>query len=122
MKRKQKTRIKSSRDTVALYHLVYTHEGFEESAQHLFRLIQNTQKLSPGKKRKLYLDIEGHRNSNGDFDVDMFELQNKFLFEFLSPYLSEIHCPLIHATNTKPQENNIPPLLIIQDRRNEQSF
>ena len=70
MARKQKERIQAGADAVALYHIVYNHEGFEESAQALFKLIQRAQSLSPGKKRILYLDIEGHRNSDGSFDND----------------------------------------------------
>ncbi len=115
MERKQKERIQSGGDAVALYHIVYKHEGFEESAQAIFKLIQQAQRLSPGKKRILYLDIEGHRNSDGGFDNDMFELQDGFLLGFLSPYLSEIHCPIFNAANPKSQENDIPPSLIVQD-------
>ncbi len=109
MERKQKERIRSGGDTVALYHIIYQQEGFEESAQTLFKLIQRAQRLNPGKKRILYLDIEGHRNSDGSFDNDMFELQDEFLLGFLSPYLSEIHCPIFDAANPKSQKNDIPP-------------
>jgi hypothetical protein len=89
-RKKQKERIQSGGDAVALYHIVYKQEGFEESAQTLFNLIQQAQRLSPGKKRIPYLDIEGHRNSgnsDGGFDNDMFELQDRFLLGVLSPYL-----------------------------------
>ena len=118
MKRKHEARIESDRDVVALYHIVYEHEGFDESAQNIFKLVQRAQRAQPGKKRKLYLEIEGHRNSDGDLEADMFELLNEFLLGFLSPYLSEIHCPIINITNTKPQENNLPPALIVRDGRN----
>ena len=118
MARKQKERIQAGADAVALYHIVYKHEGFEESAQALFKLIQRAQSLSPGKKRILYLDIEGHRNSDGSFDNDMFELQDEFLLGFLSPYLSEIHCPIFNAANPKSQENDLPPSLIVKDGQN----
>ena len=49
----------------------------------------------------------------------MFELQGEFLFGFLSPYLSEIHTPLMHVINPKPQENDLPPALSIQAKREE---
>ena len=101
MEQSQKLKIKSGADAVALYHVIYNHEGFEESAQNLLKLVQQAQRLSPGKKRKLYLDIEGHRVKEGGFDADMLELQNEFLIAFLSPYLSETHCPLIDETNLK---------------------
>ena len=103
-----KSRIKPDADSVALYHVVYVQEDFEESAQKLFKLVQRSQRLRPGNKRKLYLDIEGHRNSEAGFDTDMLELQKDFLMGFLSPYLSEIHCPLVSVTNSEPQENDIP--------------
>jgi hypothetical protein len=70
---------------VALYHCVYAHEGFEQSAQRLFQLVHDAQQQHPGKKRVLYLDIDGHRTSEGGFDADMFELQDEFLLGFLRP-------------------------------------
>ena len=120
MEQRQKSKMQSGADAVALYHVVYKHEGFEESAQNLFKLVQNAQRRSPGKKRILYLDIEGHRVEDGDFDADMLELQKEFLLGFLSPFLSEIHCPIVDETNLKPQENDIPPTLILIDGRNEE--
>ena len=97
-------------------HVVYAHEGFEESAQILFKLIQEAQQKRPGMKRKLYLDIEGHRNSEGRFDTDMSELQQEFLMGFLSAFLSEIHAPLMSTTNQNVQENDILPELVIQNK------
>ena len=120
MEQRQKSKIEAGADAVALYHVIYKHEGFEESAQNLFKLVQQVQRLSPGKKRKLYLDIDGHRVKEGGFDADMLELQKEFLLGFLSPYLSEMHCPLVDETNLKPQENDIPPTLILIDGRNEE--
>jgi hypothetical protein len=117
----RQSRVESGDKAIAIYHVVYTQEGFEESVQTLFKLVQEAQRLQPGKKRKLYLDIEGHRNSEGGFDTDMVELQKEFLLGFLSPYLSEIHAPLVSATNKKPQENDIPLTLVIQDKRGEKT-
>ena len=48
----------------------------------------------------------------------MFELQDEFLIGFLSPYLSEIHCPIFNAANPKSQENDLPPSLIVKDGQN----
>ena len=119
VEQRQNSKIDSGADAVALYHIIYEHEGFEDSAQNLFKLVQQAQSLSPGKKRKLYLDIEGHRVKEGGFDDDMLELQKDFLFGFLSTYLSEIYCPLFGDTKLKPQENDIPADLILIDGRNE---
>ena len=116
-----KSRTKPDADSVALYHVVNAEEDFEESAKALFRLVQRAQRLRPGKKRKLYLDIEGHRTSEGGFDADMLELQKDFLLGFLGLYLSEIHCPLISVTNSEPQENDIPPEMIIREGLDQES-
>ncbi len=115
MKTKEQTKIKPDGKAVAIYHIVYEHEGFDESAQNLFKLVQNAQQKHPGKERKLYLDIENHKNKEGGFDAEMVELQNEFLMGFLSRYLSEIYAPLVKAKNPHPQENEIPPVLVIQD-------
>jgi len=109
-----RSKVESDDKAAAIYHVVYSHEKFEESAQILFKLVQRVQNVQPGKKRNLFLDIEGHRNSKGDFDADMLELQENFLLGFLAQFLSEIHCPLFKATNPKPQENVLPAELIIQ--------
>lgn len=79
MKKNLQSKLESDDRAVAIYHVVYSHEGFEESAQILFKLVQRAQRVMPGKPRQLYLDIEGHRNSEGGFDADMLELQTVFL-------------------------------------------
>jgi hypothetical protein len=81
----------------------------------LFKLIQRADRLQPGRKRVLVLDIEGHRNDQGGFDADMLELQKDFLLGVLGPFVSEIRAPLFQATNPHPQDNDIPPALVIQD-------
>ncbi|SIO36381.1 hypothetical protein SAMN05444166_4113 [Singulisphaera sp. GP187] len=110
------TRIEGGVGTVALYHNVYRNEGFEEAALTLFKLVQDAQVKSPNQRRTLFLDIEGHRNEQGGFDSDMFELQQEFLIGFLSQFLSEIHCPLVAITNPKGQKNEIPDRLDIRAR------
>ena len=104
---------------MALYHVVYPHEGFEESARTLFSLVRKAQVAKPGARRRLFLDIEGHRNSDGTFDPDMLELQNDFLVGFLAPFLCEVHCPLVTLGNPRPQDDDIPHELIVADRRGE---
>ena len=95
---------------VAIYHLIHPHEGFEAAAQALFALVQDAEHKCPGKKRKLFLDIEGHRNSQGGFDADMVELQGEFLLGVLGRFLSEFHCPMASVTNPNPQDDDIPRL------------
>jgi hypothetical protein len=112
-----RTRFKFLDNAVAIYHVVYANEGFEESAQNLFKLIRTAQSKVPGRNRLLYLDIEGHRDGEGRFDSEMVELQKEFLLGFLKQFLSEIHSPLINLKNTTPQSNDIPERLIIQTKQ-----
>jgi len=115
MAKGDRSKVDTSGRMAALYHVVYDHEGFETSAQILFKLVRRAQELQPNRRRGLFLDIEGHRNSQGGFDADMLELQKVFLLGFLSRFLSEVHCPLFHARNPDEQDNDIPETLIIQD-------
>jgi len=102
--------------SVAIYHCVSKRETFETTAQILFKLVRAAEDKFPGAARLLYLDIEGHRNKKGGFDQDMYELQERFLVEYLSPFLTEIHAPLIQAKCKNTQRNDVPEqLLIAQD-------
>jgi hypothetical protein len=114
MDKRKRTQVEGDDRSVALYHVVYRHEGFEEAAQTLFTLVRDSQAKFPNRRRSLFLEIEGHRNEQGGFDVDMFELQKDFLIGFLSQFLSEIHCPLTSMTNAKGQSNDIPGQLDIR--------
>lgn len=96
------------RDAVAIYHVVFAHEDFDHTACTLLQLIHKAQHDYPGKKRVLYLDIEGHRSANGGFDDDMLELQSKFTTEFLLPFLTRAIMPLVTLENPNPQKNEIP--------------
>jgi len=98
---------------IAIYHKVFEYENFETSAKMLFDLVKNAQNKFPNKRRILYLDIEGHRNKKGGFDVDMFELQKEFLLDFLIEYLYEANIPFGVVRNEN-QNNNLPVKLIIK--------
>lgn len=104
--------VKESR-AVAIYHRIMRRENFETAAKDLFRLLAEAQKKEPGRKRVLYLDIDGHKNQAGGFDEDMFELQRHFIVEFLLPYFSEVHIPLGSFVNKEEQRNDIPDQLDI---------
>jgi hypothetical protein len=100
--------------TVALYHIVYRDEGFEEAATALFEILREAERIYPGQCRILYLDIEGHRNEQGGYDHDMFELQRNFVLGVLMPFLAEVHMPIPgQVINRNPQRNDIPDKLII---------
>ncbi|KOP65560.1 HNH endonuclease [Bacillus sp. FJAT-18019] len=104
---------------VGIYHLVYEHEDFETSATILMKLLTNVQKDSPNQKRYLYLDIEGHKNSLGGYDHDMFELQNDFALGYLLQFFTRIHMPLISVENNKLQRNDVPEEFEIYSNENE---
>ena len=93
---------------VALYHTVRPDETFLDAARHLGILTFQAEQRHPGQPRALYLDIEGHRNSVGGFDPDMFELQTEFIIGHLSPYLTEIHMPLGDIKRQDAQRNDVP--------------
>jgi hypothetical protein len=93
---------------VAIYHVVLEGEGLEESAQILFQMLHEAQELQPGRPRKLFLDIDGHRNAHGEFDGEMLALQQDFVYGFLRRYVTEIHCPLGTMLNPAPQQNELP--------------
>lgn len=98
---------KSKEKGIAIYHAVYEHEDFETTARILIKLLCNAQAQFPGKKRYLYLDIEGHRNEEGGFDWDMFELQCHFMMEVLMPYLTEVIMPFARLANKHGQKNDV---------------
>ena len=77
-------------------------------------MVRSAAERYPGKPRRLYLDIEGHRNSAGGFDADMQELQRGFVLGFLSPYLSYVSMPLVTAERREPQRDEVPNELVIQ--------
>ncbi len=96
------------KNTVAIYHCIYSDEDFETSAKILFNLVLSAQREKPNLKRVLFLDIEGHRNKKGGFDHDMFELQMHFILRFLMDYLKEVRMPLFAVKNKKRQKNDLP--------------
>lgn len=101
------------RNAIALYHCIYANEDFKVAAQQIFQIVVKAQQISPNLRRFLYLNIEGHRNSEGGFDHDMFELQRYFVLGFLLPYLSGICMPLVAAKSNKRQRNDLPDNLTI---------
>lgn len=92
---------------ILIYHCVFSHETFEESAKILFELVSKAAKKFPRRPRHLFLDIEGHRNKAGGFDRDMFELQAHFILGFLMPFLNAAHLPLIGVRNRKKRRDDL---------------
>jgi hypothetical protein len=98
-------------DAIAIVHRVRANEDFNRTAQILLVLLNKAQRQFPGRRRCLYLEIDGHRNSKGEFDNDMFELQSKFMGEFLIQFLTSAETPLGTFQNPNPQNNQIPESL-----------
>lgn len=98
---------------IAIYHAVLEDENFAVSAKMLYKSVYLAQVKSPNQPRVLYLYICGHRNAQGGFDRDMFELQTNFMLQLLLPYLTEAHMPLASITNNKLQQNDLQEELSI---------
>ena len=94
--------------TGPIAHRVLAHEDFDQTAHKLLKLLNNAQRKFPGAKRSLFLEIDGHRNSNGGFDDEMLELQSKFMQEFLLQFLTRAVTPLAEFGNPDPQNDRIP--------------
>jgi hypothetical protein len=100
---------------IALYHDMRVEEDFAKCANRLFLVLKQAAAASPGAPRYLYLDVQGHRNAEGGFDGDAFEIMQDFLLGFLLPYLTEVHTPLLGVRNSQPQREDLPAVLHIQD-------
>jgi len=109
-------KIEDKDGSIAIYHTVSPDEGFDHAAQALVRLVAKAQELHPDKKRVLYLDIEGHRNAQGGFDGDMFELQQQFVLGFLLPFLTEARTHFGGVKNPAPQDNTVPDSLTVEEK------
>jgi len=112
-------KVRPTEKGTALYHRIYAHEDFDEAATALLELVHYTEQKLPGKPRFLYLDIDGHRNEEGGYDRDMFELQKDFLLDFLMPCLTECSAPLVgKVRNNSTQRNDVPERLEIRPASN----
>lgn len=104
---------KLSGKALVIYHCVSAHEDFAAAAKTIWELIVAAQKTSPGTPRHLYLDIEGHKNQEGGFDDDMWELQRHFILGTSSRYLKRMYLPLVDVERKKAQRNDLPQQLKI---------
>ncbi|MNH49980.1 hypothetical protein D3C73_15800 [compost metagenome] len=109
----------SESGTIGLYHDMLVSENFDRCAQRIFSILRKAQKEFPGKKRVLYLDVQGHRNSAGGYDDDAYEIISHFALTFLGPYLSEIHTPLLHVRNPQKQNDDMPEQLNLVSTENQ---
>ena len=103
--------MKNQDGPLLIVHRVHAHEDFNRTAQILLLLLNEAQRQHPDTNRCLRLEIDGHRDSKGDFDHDMLELQSKFMMEFLMQFLTSAEFPAGKIQNPNPQINEIPPSL-----------
>ena len=104
----------------AIYHRVMRRENFETAAADIFGLLKSAQKQSPNEPRILYVDIDGHRTAEGEYDWDMSELQHEFGVGFLLQFFEEVHFPEVSAVNPNGQCNDIPKGLKIFRAENKE--
>lgn len=105
-----------SKSIVAIYHIVFKNENFNDAAQAIMDLTRESVKKYKNKKRVLYLDIDGHRLKDGAFDSDMWELQFNFIIQNLLFYYSEINLPIGSIINPYEQlEEDIPDEFVIYE-------
>ena len=100
---------------VGLYVSIKADNSFNDAARSLITLVAEAENLFPRKTRFLYLDIEGHRDEDGRFDQDMFELQTIFLFKMIMPYIKKVFMPLGQIENPAAQRNDVFTELSIRD-------
>lgn len=79
---------------VAVHYTFAKEETFDEGAKGLLHTVKFVQRKVPNAPRWLYLGIDGHRNENGGFDHDAYELQKYFIPNFLMQYLTGAYTPL----------------------------
>ncbi len=115
MPRRKKAPRKRGGAGVAIYHDMRVEEDFERCAQRLVETIAFAARTQPGKKRYLYLDVQGHRNDAGGYDRDAGEIMGNFLLTFLMPYLSEASTPLGAFRNPREQRDDVPDVVAIAD-------
>lgn len=98
---------------VAIYHVVYEYENFEQAAQDIFRLLKESKKQANGREILLYLDIDGHLDEYGNFDDEMKLLQEDFILKTIFPFFSEICIPILDVKNRNKPREDIPDKLEI---------
>ena len=82
-------------------------QRFETACFAILEKVRMSQRRFPNMNRGMALEIQGHRNSEGGFDNDAYELQVGFILGFLMHYLTHVIMPLGNVTNPH-QRNDIP--------------
>jgi hypothetical protein len=108
-KRPARKKRQPAKDKLALiYHDMKVYEDFERCAGRLVEMVRECSRKFPGKPRALIIDVQGHRNADGGFDRDAWELMSEFIPNVLFPYLTEVSTPLLRARNRNRQREDVP--------------
>lgn len=112
----RKTPTTTKGEGIALYHLVKANETFDDAAEMLLQIVQLAAREHPGQPRHLYLDIDGHRNEEGGWDHDMFELYKGFILGYLGRWLTSASLPhTADRVEWPSQREDVPKHLIIAE-------
>lgn len=106
-------------NNIVITYRVKENENFETAASKIYKSIYRIQEQNPDKERTLIVEIEGHRNDQGGYDNDMFELQYEFLLKNMMQYLHALHIPLASLTNNKKQKDLPSDCLVIANSKDE---
>jgi hypothetical protein len=110
---KRTGKVKSTPNGIAIYHIVKSRDKFENSANEIYELVYSAKQEYPNEQIHLYVDIEGHKNKDGGFDNDMFELQTQFITGLILQYINSVTMPLGSTKNIQ-MNKEMPPKLSIQ--------
>ncbi len=103
-------------NTVSILHIVKPEDSFEKAVGDCFSLVKESQESYPDWPRSFYLEIEGHRHEQHEFDDDFVEFQQDFFFSTLAGFVSAFDLPLTGPLlNPNPQRNDLPNHLVISD-------
>ncbi|MFG2726271.1 HNH endonuclease signature motif containing protein [Streptomyces canus] len=98
------------------------YENFERCAQRILEVLGMAQKSNPGAPRRLLFRVQGHRNSEGGYDHDSWEMMRHFLPKIILPHLTELITPMYEARNPEKQNDLIPDGLKIGYPEGEKGF
>lgn len=93
---------------IAIHHVIRKTEQLATGAAHMLCILQKAQRDYPGRRRALYLDIEGHCGRDGDFKPETKTFISSTVMDFFGQFISELHIVGLTLTPLGPQRDDIP--------------